>query len=169
MINMEKIDYVINRTGASYTIVREALLETDGDVDAAIEYIKNKSILHVGGQQEDGEDGKANAEDSQEKSEQKFGTRDYFENVFQSVDDVIDAIKEIWKKGNARRLLIEKDNQTILSLSLATSAIGLILGPVAAVIGFGTAYINDYDFKIIMENGEVIDIKEYVKERSFKK
>lgn len=162
MINMEKIDYVINQTGASYTIVREALLETDGDVDAAIEYIKNKSIVRT----EFEEQAK---EESEEKKEEKFGSREYFEHVFQPIDDIIDAIKEIWNKGNARRLLIEKDNQTILSLSLTTSAIGLILGPIAAVIGFSTAYINDYDFKVIMENGEVIDIKEYIKEKSFKK
>ncbi len=36
MITMEKIDYVISVTGASYGDVREALLSADGDVDKAI-------------------------------------------------------------------------------------------------------------------------------------
>lgn len=36
MITMEKIDYVISVTGASYGEVREALLTADGDVDKAI-------------------------------------------------------------------------------------------------------------------------------------
>ena len=40
MINMTKIDYVINITGASYDIVRKALLDSDGDVDVAISYIR---------------------------------------------------------------------------------------------------------------------------------
>ena len=39
MINMTKIDYVINATGASYEIVRKALLDSDGDVDEAIKFI----------------------------------------------------------------------------------------------------------------------------------
>ena len=36
MITMEKIDYVISVTGASYGEVREALLTADGDVDKAL-------------------------------------------------------------------------------------------------------------------------------------
>ncbi|MDO5715823.1 MAG: DUF4342 domain-containing protein [Tissierellia bacterium] len=154
MISMEKIDYVINRTGASYSIVRHALLEFDGDVDEAIKYIEQNKVVFVD-----------NKEEKQEKEKQA----DYIGSVFNSIDEIIDAIREIWKKGNARRLLVEKNDETILSLSLATSAIGLILGPVAAVVGFGTAYLGDYEFKIIMEDGDIIDIKEYIKEKGFKK
>ena len=50
MINMTKIDYVINITGASYDIVRKALLDSDGDVDVAISYIregKYLSLIHI--------------------------------------------------------------------------------------------------------------------------
>ena len=44
MINLEKIDYVINTTGAGYELVREALLNSDGDVDRAIGYIEAKKF-----------------------------------------------------------------------------------------------------------------------------
>lgn len=125
-------------------------------MDRAIEYIERNRVVHV-----------ENTQNNEEKKDSKKS--DYKNSVFNSIDEVIDAIREIWKKGQARRLLVEKNNETILSLSLATSAIGLILGPVAAVVGFGTAYTSDYEFKIIMEDGEVVDIKEYIKEKGFKK
>ena len=46
MINMTKIDYVINTTGASYDIVRKALLDSDGDVDEAIKHINKYNTGH---------------------------------------------------------------------------------------------------------------------------
>ncbi len=159
MISMEKIDYVINITGASYDIVRKALLDSDGDVDVAIDLIKNK--------QEDKSD-TIEAEvifDEEENSKEKE-RKDYFEDFSETMEEIIDAIKEIWKKGNARRLLVEKGDETVLSLSLTTSAIGLALALPASLLGLSAAYIYDYSFKIIMEDGQVIDIKEYLKDKS---
>lgn len=167
MINMTKIDYVINVTGATYEVVRKALLESDGDVDKAIEYIrandfKEKENVDASKVYENEEE--KNKEEERQKNS-KTGN-EYFDEVVNSLDEIIDAIKEIWRKGNARRLLVEKDNETILSLSLATSAIGLVLALPASLLGLSAAYIYDYSFKIIMENGEVIDIKEYLKDKS---
>jgi len=164
---MTKIDYVINVTGATYEVVRKALLESDGDVDKAIEYIrandfKEKENVDASKVYENEEE--KNKEEERQKNS-KTGN-EYFDEVVNSLDEIIDAIKEIWRKGNARRLLVEKDNETILSLSLATSAIGLVLALPASLLGLSAAYIYDYSFKIIMENGEVIDIKEYLKDKS---
>lgn len=159
MISMEKIDYVINITGASYDIVRKALLDSDGDVDVAIDLIKN--------QKSDKSD-TIEAEvifDEEENSKQKE-RKDYFEDFSDAMEEIIGAIKEIWKKGNARRLLVEKDDETVLSLSLTTSAIGVALALPASLLGLSAAYIYDYTFKIIMEDGQVIDIKEYLKDKS---
>lgn len=161
MIGLEKIDYVINRTGASYEKVREALLETNGNVDEAIEYINSKkNSEQVEYEVIDNEDF---SEDSQKKHE-----RDYFENVRLTIEEIVDSIKEIWRKGNASRLVVEKDGETVLSLSLTISTIGVILAPIASIIGLSAGYISSYDFKIIMENGEVIDIREYIKNKKSK-
>ena len=42
----------------------------------------------------------------------------------------------------------------------------MILALPASLLGISAAYVYDYSFKIIMESGEVIDIKEYLKDKS---
>ena len=163
MINMTKIDYVINITGASYDIVRKALLDSDGDVDVAISYIRegkydvNVEPSKVYENEEEKE--------SDPKGERKTG-RGYVDDVINYLDEILEAIKEIWRKGNASRLLVENKGETVLSLSLTTSAIGMILALPASLLGLSAAYVYDYSFKIIMDNGEVIDVKEYLKDKS---
>lgn len=147
MISMEKIDYVINVTGASYDIVRLALLDSDGDVDLAIKSINSSINLFT----------------SSENNENNGNTKKDFINF----EDIKKAIKDIWEKGNASKLIVEKDGETVLSLSLTVSAIGVVLSPLAAILGFGIGLEKDYEFKIIMSNKEVIDLKEYI--RSMKK
>lgn len=141
MITMEKIDYVMNITGASYEVVRVALLDSDGDVDGAINIIRHSVVIP----------------EREEKAKKDFI----------NFEDIKNAIKEIWDKGNASKLTVEKDGETVLSLSLTVSAVGLILAPLAAFVGAGLVIINDYDFKVLMDSGEVIDIKEYINIKNF--
>ncbi|MDU1643207.1 DUF4342 domain-containing protein [Peptoniphilus harei] len=163
MINMTKIDYVINITGASYDIVRKALLDSDGDVDVAISYIREgKYDVNIDPSKvyENEEE-----KESDPKGERKTG-REYVDDVINYLDEILEAIKEIWRKGNASRLLVENKGETVLSLSLTTSAIGMLLALPASILGLSAAYVYDYSFKIIMDNGEVIDVKEYLKDKS---
>lgn len=163
MINMTKIDYVINITGASYDIVRKALLDSDGDVDVAISYIREgKYDVNIDPSKvyENEEE-----KESDPKGERKTG-REYVDDVINYLDEILEAIKEIWRKGNASRLLVENKGETVLSLSLTTSAIGVLLALPASLLGLSAAYVYDYSFKIIMDNGEVIDVKEYLKDKS---
>ena len=163
MINMTKIDYVINITGASYDIVRKALLDSDGDVDVAISYIREgKYDVNV-------EPSKVYENEKEKESDSngdKKTSREYVDDVINYLDEILEAVKEIWRKGNASRLLVENKGETVLSLSLTTSAIGMLLALPASLIGLSAAYIYDYSFKIIMDNGEVIDVKEYLKDKS---
>ena len=157
MITLESIDYVINMTGASYDDVRVALLEADGNVDKAIKLINER--------------GQGTKTKEQQKEEEKSGKswREYTSktigHVQQSLDEILDGIKDILKKGNARKLLIEKDGETVLSLSLTVSAIGFVINPIVAILGVGAALTSEYDFKIIMEDGSTIDVKEYIKNK----
>ncbi len=163
MINMTKIDYVINITGASYDIVRKALLDSDGDVDVAISYIRE-------GKYDANIEPSRVYENEKEKESDAHGERksskDYVDDVIKYLDEILEAVKEIWRKGNASRLLVENKGETVLSLSLTTSAIGMLLALPASLLGLSAAYIYDYSFKIIMDNGEVIDVKEYLKDKS---
>ncbi|WP_277218677.1 DUF4342 domain-containing protein [Peptoniphilus vaginalis] len=163
MINMAKIDYVINTTGASYDIVRKALLDSDGDVDVAISYIREgKYDVNI----EPSRVYESEEEKDSDSHKEKKSSKDYVDDVINYLDEILEAVKEIWRKGNASRLLVENKGETVLSLSLTTSAIGMLLALPASLLGLSAAYIYDYSFKIIMDNGEVIDVKEYLKDKS---
>ncbi len=162
MINIEKVDYVINATGASYELVREALLNADGDVDRAIGYIEAKKD-------------KANDLKSDEKIEveaevieENEAKKEFFGGVTETIDDIVAGIKEIWRQGNASRLIVERGNETVLSLSLTVSTIGVIIAPLASLLGLTVAYITDYNFKIIMADGKIIDVREYLSNKNKK-
>jgi hypothetical protein len=74
---------------------------------------------------------------------------------------ILDAIREIWKHGNASHLDIDKDGRHILTVSLTIGTIGLIIAPVAALIGIGAALITDYVVTITLDNGTVINVNEF--------
>src|SRR5512133_1319825 len=100
-------------------------------------------------------------------SEKKDSKTEYTKTTSQATtaQEIIDAIKEIWKRGNASRLDIEKDGRVVLSVSLTISTIGLILAPVAALIGIGAAMITEYTVKITLDNGTVINVNEFAIKR----
>jgi hypothetical protein len=79
--------------------------------------------------------------------------------------DIFDAISEIWRKGNASSLEIEKNGKSVLNISLTVGTIGLLLAPVASLIGIGAALITEYTIKITLDNGTVIDVNEFVMTR----
>lgn len=143
MINIEKVDYVMNATGKSYEEVREALLENDGNVDRAISYLE----------------GKERAEGEKTGKGFNFNT-DKIENL---ADEIVSSIKEIWNKGNASKLVVEdKNGDVILNIPLTASAITIALNPLLMLFAIGGIVITTANFKIIMDDGKVIDIKEYI-------
>jgi len=144
MITLEAIDRVMEATGASYDRVREALLGADGGVDAAI-----NSLL---------------AEEAPEgEPEDAAGGPSTDANAL--LDDIVSSIKEIWRTGNASSLIIEKQGKQILNLSLTISALALLVAPLVVLLGLGAALVTEYTIKVIMKNGEVIDVREYTLNR----
>lgn len=165
MITLETIDYVINMTGASYENVRIALLDADGDVDRAIELLEERRQAKKLRNEKSytAKDADEAFKNFQEKFTESCGkTIGVFQN---GVEDLINAIKEIFKKGNARKLLIEKDGEVVLQLSLTASAIGLIAAPIAGVIGLGAAITSNYRFLVVMEDGSTINVEDYVRRK----
>lgn len=141
MITIEKIDYVMNVTGAEYKVVRSALLDADGDVERAVDIIR----------------GSVNTFKVDEETKKEFFK---FEDI--KFDDIKAAIKDIWDTTNATKILVEKDGQTVINISLTVASLGAILAPIATFIGMGSGLIADYDFKIITADNEEINIKEYI-------
>jgi hypothetical protein len=157
----------MNQTGATYETAKSALQTSDGDVDIAIRIIRTYELRDdaaaagSGTSQQAGQDGQS--QDGSQGEQAKNGGEDQpgTDEEIPLAGDILDAIKEIWKNGNASRLDIEKDGSTLLSISLVIGTIGLVLAPVAALIGIGAALITDYKVIITLNNGTVINVNEF--------
>ncbi len=169
MINIEKIDYVMEQTGAQYEAVRTALIISDGDVEKAIQFIESNQTGKISDESTVGEEQNFRGEGGETWEEQYDAKRNKQNPIGAFAQDIIDTIQEIWEKGNASNLVIEKDGKTILSLSLTVSTIGLVIAPVAAIIGLGAAFITEYSIKIIMDSGEVVDVNMEAVKRKMRK
>jgi hypothetical protein len=62
-----------------------------------------------------------------------------------SGDELLSKIKEIYKEGNARKIIIKNEkDETIMEFSLKMGAIGLVLAPQLAAIGAIAAMAKDW-------------------------
>ena len=62
-----------------------------------------------------------------------------------SGDELLSKIKEIYKEGKARKIIIKNDKgETIKEFSLKIGAIGLLVSPQLAAIGAITAMAKDW-------------------------
>jgi hypothetical protein len=129
-ITLEKIELVKDRTGVSYKEAKEALEAADGNVVDAIIAIEETINL--------GSTGKAREQAAQ----------------------IVEKIKEYVKKGNIARIIISKDDETLLSLPVNISIVGTVLAPWAAVIGVIAAFGTKCRIELKTDEGEIIDISE---------
>ena len=136
-ITLEKIDQVVDRTGTSYEKAKAALENAQGDVIEAIIAIERE-----------------------EKEE--------FEEVVKISEkgsEIIEKLKEALKKGNVTKVILEKDGEVLLNLPVTVGAIGVILAPIAAIIGVSAAMITKYKIKIVKDDGEVVDVNDITEEK----
>lgn len=137
-ITLEKIDQVVDRTGCTYERAKQALEVCEGDVVESIIFIERnqKSVL-------DDLNGKISKKGS----------------------EMMDSLKEILKKGNATKIIVEKNGEIILNMPVTVGALGVVLGPMAAIIGVPAAMLSDFKIKILKNDGEVIDLNEYTEKK----
>lgn len=129
-INLEKIELVKDRTGATYAEAKEALEKADGSVvDAIIDLEEKMNKEH------DAVDG-GSLKDS----------------------PIFAKMKEIVEKGNVTRILVRKGNKTIVNFPLTAGVIGAALVPWGAILGIIAAVGTQCDIEFVDDKGEVIDI-----------
>jgi len=128
MITLEKIDIVVERTGVSFEIARDALNLCDGDEIEAIIYIQSKM------EDEESEGVKA---------------RDIIATLKEYIRKG-NVSRIIIEK--------EDENEVILNLPLTVGAVGMILAPVVAIIGLGATVLNKITVKIVDSEGKIINI-----------
>lgn len=145
-ITLEKIDQVLERVpSASYKEAKEALVVTNGNIVDAIIYLEqNKKSTKV----------KTKAK---EKMENALG-KDAEEMKYQ--------LKEMLKRSNVIRIVVEKDNKTIMNIPLTVGVVGLALGPLVTLVGLSAAVIGKFNIKVENEEDKtVVDLGELNEEK----
>lgn len=122
-INLEKIELVKERTGCTYAEAKEALEKTEGSVvDAIIAVEETMNKAY------DAVDG-GSLKDS----------------------PIFAKMKEIVDKGNVSRILISKDEKTIVNFPLTAGVIGAVLVPWGAILGIVAALGTQCDIDFVDE------------------
>ena len=129
-ITLEKIELVKDRTGSTYAEAKEALEAADGSVVDAIIAIEGKM-----NKEHDKVDG-ASLKDS----------------------PIFAKMKEIVDKGNVSRILISKNEKTIVNFPLTAGVIGAVLVPWGAILGIVAALGAQCSIDFVDAEGKVIDI-----------
>lgn len=129
-INLEKIELVKDRTGASYAEAKEALEAAEGSVVDAIIALEEKM----------------------NKSSESAGGAGIMDNP------VIAKMKEIVEKGNVSRILITKDDKDIVNFPVTAGVVGAVLVPWGAILGIVAALGTGCRIDFVDENGEVFDL-----------
>ncbi|GIM32554.1 DUF4342 domain-containing protein [Paraclostridium bifermentans] len=140
-ITLEKIDQVLERVpSASYAEAKEALVISDGNVLDAIIYLEqNKKTAKVKNK-------------AKEKMENALG---------KDAEEIKNQLKEMLKRSNVIRVIVEKDNKIIMNIPLTVGVVGLALGPLVTLVGLSAAVIGKFNIKVQNEEDKtVVDLGE---------
>ena len=129
-ITLEKIELVKERTGSTYAEAKAALEAAEGSVVDAIIAIESQM-----NEEHDKVDG-ASLKDS----------------------PIFAKMKEIVDKGNVSRILIRKNDKTIVNFPLTATVIGAVLVPWGAILGIVAALGAQCSIDFVDAEGKVIDI-----------
>ncbi len=113
---IEKIDEIRRRTGASYREAYEALQAADGDLVAAI-------IALEEGEKERGE----------KRRDNEFYVRG---------SQLVEKVKEIIKEGNVTSIRIKSQERVIIEFPVTVGVVGTIIAPYLALLGAAAALLS---------------------------
>ncbi|MDD2494774.1 MAG: DUF4342 domain-containing protein [Tissierellia bacterium] len=131
---LQKIDEIVNRTHVSFEKAKNALDQANGDVIEAIIIIENSNQS-------------SNNSNAKQKGEQ-----------------VLDEIKKILKMGNATKLIIKKNNETIVNLPVTAGLVGALVAPFLAAAGVTAALLTQCSVEIQQSDGNIIDVNKKVEQ-----
>ena len=129
-ITLEKIEIVKDRTGSTYAEAKAALEAAEGSVVDAIIAIE----------------GKMNEE------------HDKVDGPSLKDSPIFAKMKEIVDKGNVSRILITRNEKTIVNFPVTAGVIGAVLVPWGAILGIVAALGAQCSIDFVDAEGKVIDI-----------
>lgn len=136
-ITLEMVDEVINRTGASYKEAKDALEFCDGDILDAVVYIET----------------------------QKEHGRDFKREFSDRTNEMIEKAKELIKKGNVTRCIIEKDGRVMIDIPVNAGGLAALVFIGPTLVAVTAAIAVGCQLKIVKDNGEVINVNDLVNEQ----
>ncbi len=148
-ITIEKLDAVIERVNsATYAEAKKALLDCDGDVIEAV--ILLESVKGFGS-----------------KTKQAKKTMEgVLSKDNEDIKELKLQVKELLKKSSVIRVIVEKNEKTVMNIPLTVGVVGLALGPLVTLVGLSAAVIGKYQIKIQNEDdGSIVDLGELNEEK----
>lgn len=132
-ITLEKIELVKDRTGVTYAEAKQALEEAEGSVVDAI--ITIEETINAG------------------QKGRGFG---------QKGEALFESIKELVKKGNVSRIQVKKDGELVLNVPVNAGIVGVVIAPLASVVGVVAAFGFKCTIEVIKTDGTIIDVSDAV-------
>lgn len=149
IVTIEKMDSIIQRVpGTTYGEAKQALVDCNGDVIEAIVLLESKCSI------------------SNKTKKAKKVVEDAFNKDGEEFKEIKDKFKQIIKKSNSIRIIIEKNGKKIINLPVTVGVAGVFLGPLVTFVGLSAAVLSKYDLKLENEtDGTVVNLGELSKEK----
>jgi len=171
-ITIEMIEQVLDATDGDYRQIKQALIDSEGDVEKAIELVKasqakaeaavdpDETVVDIDAYRSAGED-----ESADDSSEAK-GTEDSSETENKAkadwttdefAEDMVNKIKKKIQEGNVDHIRITRGSQTLLDIPVNLGIIGGLLGmatiPWAMILGVLAGYGVGCKVEIVNKDG----------------
>ena len=143
-ITLEKVDLVKERTGASYSEAKEALVISNGDVLDAIIYLEQKLK-------------KENIDFKEESKEESYKT--------ETIEELKVWLKDLINKGNVTRIKVSKDGKKLVDVpvnaGIAAGVIAIVIPPILAFVVVA-AVVTQVTIEITKADGSVEVVNKYI-------
>ncbi|AOY77548.1 DUF4342 domain-containing protein [Clostridium formicaceticum] len=134
-INLENIDIIRERTGVSYKKAKEALENAGGNVVEALIALEGEN------------------------------NSKWTKNMGMTGNEIIEKLKRVIEKGNVTRVILKKDDEVMLNIPITAGAIGVVLAPLASLLGISAALVTKTKIEIVQNDGKVLDLNEIAEEK----
>jgi translation initiation factor IF-1 len=129
-VTLEKIDLLRSRTNVSYKEAKEALELHHGNVIEALISLENRSQNQPG----------------------------WTEEFTVKSNEAMDKVKELIREGNVNRIRIKSDDKVIAEIPVYVGAIGALLVPQMAALGFMAALFKKCTIEVIRKD-DIVDVE----------
>ncbi|GAB6100265.1 hypothetical protein JCM16358_21440 [Halanaerocella petrolearia] len=151
MEELDKIDVIVERTGASYEEAIQALKESNGDVLEAVLTIDNESQPKNkrANRETKNQTQNQNQNRSQNQKRQEETKANFQQDEFQAQgSQLVSKIRELIRQGNVTRIVVKKGDRSVLNIPVTAGLVGVVLAPYLAAIATIAAMATKYKIKV---------------------